>query len=203
MFLAIILCLSIILQGQVVECSISKTLCIQQTSNGCSKCDYYYNNLTSNISQKVEDNTYIGFCSSKIELFGIVHITDKFNLSLYGLQGHDTVVHCQYTGINGSGFMFTNITHLRMAYTTFHGCSVLNNGLSINVEESLMPFLTGIYVYHSFNIEMFHIKIIDGNGTGLAIIDTTGLVNISSCVFKNNQGCRQWGAWGGFSPPSF
>ena len=50
-----------------------------------------------------------------------------------------------------------------------------------------MQFLASIYIYYSMNVQIKHVRIEDGNGTGLAIIDTIGYVEVAYSLFKNNS----------------
>ena len=116
----------------------------------------------------------------------MIHITHKTNVSLRGLQDQSTAVHCQHVGQNGPGFMFTSITELHIVSISFHGCGFIHKWLTI-IRNRTIPFLASIYIYNSKNIHISHVRVQDGNGTGLAIIDTTGLVNITYSTFKNNS----------------
>lgn len=179
----------LVIQSVAVK-SFSKIVCIRaftegSESNGCNSCDRY-GNLSHELSHEVEDHTELRFCGSRTRLFDLIHITHKTDITLHGLHNQSTTVHCQHVGQNGPGFMFTNITELHIASISFHGCGFMHKWLTI-IKNTTIPFMASIYIYNSKNVHISHVRVEDGNGTGLAIIDTTGLVNITYSMFKNNS----------------
>ena len=176
-----------------------KIICIQESEGNqtseCSNCGRY-GMLTSNLSQLVEDNTELKFCNSQTKLFDLIHIDRKANVSLNGFSYNNHIImariQCQkvrdrYTPGNGAGFRFTNISRLQIANLSFIGCGAIHKGSTILNNSKTMDFLASIYIYYSVNVLIRQIKIEDGNGTGLAIIDTTGYVEVSYSFFKNNS----------------
>ena len=167
-------------------------LCIQEIgfdqSYECSKC-HWYGNLTSSLSLYIEDNTEVKFCHSQMILFDLIHIANKTNVSLYGVGHHTlTAVQCQQVrNVDGSGFRFTNITQLRIMNISFLGCGAIHEGSTIFHGNKTMQFLASLYIYNSINVQINNIRIKDGNGTGLAVIDTTGYVEVAYSLFKNNS----------------
>ena len=172
----------------------SKIICIQEhegnQSSDCSKCGWY-GKLTSNLSLLIEDNTELKFCNNQTILFDLIHIDDKTNVSLYSSNYNNvTVIQCQEVRNvhgNGAGFRFTSIIQLQIANITFLGCGAIHNGSTILNSSKTMPFLASVYIYYTTNVSIKQVRIEDGNGTGLAIIDTTGYVEVAFSLFKNNS----------------
>ena len=191
MYYANVLCL--LAHALAVESRSRKTvLCIQEfQSSECSdyECDWY-GNLTFNLSQYIKNNTEIKFCESQVTLFDLIHITNKTNLLLHGISYHTlTTVQCEQDfvrNVNGSGFRFTNIIQLQIMNILFIGCGAIHDGSTIFYDKTIQ-FLASIYIYYSINVQIKYVRIEDGNGTGLAIIDTTGYVEVAYSSFKNNS----------------
>ena len=178
-----IVCIFVVLHSLAIS-SVSRKICIQHSTeqnNGCSKCDWY-GNLSDTTTRHVEDDTNLEFCSSRISLLELIHIANKTNVSVHGSLHYSTEVHCKSVEDSETGLMFTNITQLQISYVSFHGCGAIHKGLSVN----RMPFLASVYIYYSINVGINHVSVEDGNGTGLAIIDTTGYVEVTYSMFKNN-----------------
>lgn len=133
MYYANVLCL--LAHALAVESISKKTvLCVQGLqSSECNnyKCDWY-GNLTSRLSQYIENNTEIKFCESQVTLFDLIHIANKTNILLHGISYHTlTAVQCQQDfvrNVNGSGFRFTNITQLQIMNILFIGCGAIHEG---------------------------------------------------------------------------
>jgi hypothetical protein len=121
----------------------------------------------------------------------LIHVNKKANVSLYGFNIM-TLIQCQNVrsasgkGL-GAGFRFTNISQLQIENLSFHGCGAIHNGsTNLNISQT-MDFLASIYIYYSVNVLVRQVRIEDGNGSGLAIINTTGYVEVSHSSFKNNS----------------
>ena len=122
-----------------------------------------------------------------MKLSDLIHVSNKTNVSIYGLS---TLIQCQNVRNdqgNGTGFRFTNISQLQIGNLSFHGCGAIHNGSTILNNSQTMDFLASIYIYYSVNVLVRQVRIEDGNGTGLAIIDTTGYVEVSHSFFNNNS----------------
>ena len=187
--LCLILALALLVDGIISK---ETVLCIQgfQTSE-CSGCDWY-GNLTSSLSLQIQNSTEVKFCESKVTLFSLIHIANKENVLLHG-TGHNTstVIQCQQDFVgndNGTGFRFTNIVQLQIMKLSFIGCGAIHDGSTLFYgNKNTMPFLASIYIYYSTDVQIKHVEIENGNGTGLAIIDTTGYVEVAYSIFKNNS----------------
>ena len=184
--------LILLTQTLAAESISTKIICIKEStdnhSSDCSKCGRY-GTLTSNLSLLIEDNTELKFCNNQtIILFDLIHIDNKTNVSLH--SSNVTVIECQEVRNahgNGAGFRFTNIIQLQITNITFLGCGAIHGGSTILRSSKTMPFLASIYIYYSTNVSIKQVRIENGNGTGLAIIDTTGYVEVAFSLFKNNS----------------
>ena len=194
MYYANVLCL--LAHALAVE-SVSKrtVLCIQEfQSSECSGFNHecnWYGNLTSSLSLRTENNTEVKFCENEVILFDLIHIANRENILLYGVNHTSTVIRCQQDfvrNVNGSGFRFTNIMQLQIMKVVFIGCGAIHDGsTTFHGNNNTMQFLASIYIYYSINVQIQHVRIENGNGTGLAIIDTTGYVEVAHSIFKNNS----------------
>ena len=88
---------------------------------------------------------------------------------------------------NGTGFRFTKISQLQIANLSFLGCGAIHDGSTILNSNKTMHFLASIYIYYSVGVLIRKVRIEDGNGTGLAIIDAAGYVEVAYSFFKNNS----------------
>ena len=165
----------------------TKTFTRSAQSTSCNKCDWY-GNLSHSLSLHIEDNTVLMFCSDKTVLSDLIHIANKTNVSLLGLANTSTVIHCRKSGNGSPGLRFTNIIQLQISNISLLGCGALHDGLTFTVNSTTtIPFLASIYIYNSTDIHIQYVNIEDGNGTGLAIIDTVGFVKVAYSNFKNNS----------------
>ena len=73
----------------------------------------------------------------------------------------------------------TNEVNISLYGLGYHTLRVYGN--------KMMQFLASFYIYNSVNVLIKHVRIEDGNGTGLAITDTTGYVEVAYSFFKNNS----------------
>ena len=91
--------------------------------------------LTPNLLLLIEDNTELKFCNSQTKLFGLIHVSNNTNVSLYDFSYSMTLILCQNAPGNSAGYRFTNISQLQIENLSFHGCGAIHNGSWINYPQ--------------------------------------------------------------------
>ena len=185
-WITIFLCLLLLYQAVHI---LSITICILANAEKHG-CDYHhcdscsYGNLSQSLLGEVEDNTQLKFLSSRTMLSGLMQIVNRTNISFIGSQMYDSEIFCENN--YDSGLMFRNVTKLEIAYILFYGCGAAHKWLTI-IGNRTIPFMASVYIYFSVNVKILHATVKDGNGTGLALIDTTGKVEVLDSIFRNNS----------------
>ena len=162
---------------------------VNNTNNKISdtscKCDNHWK--VDTLSDLLNNsNTTVMFCDSFFELEQSIEVEGKVNISLRGLEGGETIIECT----QGIGLSFTSLIDITISDLTFAGCGEIFDSTSLNftTNMSTVNFLVSIYIYNCTNVIIERVNVIDSRGTGIAIFDTDGLVNIQDSIFSNNGG---------------
>jgi len=97
-------------------------------------------------------------------------------VSLLGAPGN-TVIQCEV----GAGLIFNGTTHTnksmdtRIQHMSFHGCGA-----------PVKNILAALYFVRHCHVELSHVTLLNSNGSGLALINVSGGVNVSHSLFFNN-----------------
>ena len=97
-------------------------------------------------------------------------------ISLLGAPGN-TVIQCEV----GAGLIFNGTTHMNKSMDTcirhmsFHGCGA-----------PVKNTLAALYFVRHCHVELSHVTLFNSNGSGLALINVSGGVNVSRSLFFNN-----------------
>ena len=122
-----------------------------------------------------------------------LNVTNRCHFSLYGndsLYPLIPTVKCK----RNAGVSFTNCCNIVLYNVQFQECGALHVSTSRNRTADTKPhkisFLiigVSLYFYNCTNVKMYHIGVVDSyQATGVVMYDTNGIVNVTSCVFKNN-----------------
>ena len=174
----------------IITCTSGETVYVENGLNchnfTCNK-EVWWSNL--------EDNTEVIFWNSSSILPESIEVKDKVNISLRGLEENGTALHCK----KGVGVTFINVTNLSISSLTFSECAVIHNSTSLNTNtyQSTLEILVGIYIYNCTNVDIKNSEVKDGNGTGIAFLDTTGNIKVVNSTFDNNCGNRSIPGGGG------
>jgi hypothetical protein len=124
------------------------------------------------------------FCGNFFKLKQPIEIEGLENISLRGLEGGGTTVECKV----GIGLSFANLTDVTVSDLTFIGCGESFDSTSLNftANTSTVNFLVSIYIYDCTNVTIERVNILESRGTGIAIFDTDGLVNVQDSTFSHN-----------------
>ena len=120
--------------------------------------------------------------------FYIPHIQLNTSIKFQGLYGvtfigdqQTTIIDCSLS--LASGVSFTNSEKVHLTNLVFEKCSVLQESTS----AATLQFYTSLYIFNVTDFDMHKVTVRNSSGLGLAMFDVGGLVNISYCVFNNNN----------------
>ena len=152
-------------------------------------------NISSNCSLICCNST----CYNSIDVMftsGKVHVlkegytfADLKNVRFTTTQvGIPSTIKCTNSDTNANpGIAFVKVTNLAIEYLNIVGCGMKHVSTSILKDEQFITFFSALYVQNSTNLSVRNVNISNSNGTGLAIIDTNGTVDIFDSVFNNNR----------------
>lgn len=129
-------------------------------------------------------NTTVMFCGNVFELEQSIKVEGQENISLRGLEGGGTTIECK----EGIGLSFASLTDVTVSDLTFIECGEIFDSTSLNftTNTSTVNFLVSIYIYDCTNVMIERVNISESRGTGIAIFDTDGRVNIQDSIFSHN-----------------
>lgn len=110
-------------------------------------------------------------------------------ISLLGAPGN-TVIQCEV----GAGLIFNGTAHVNKSmdaciqHISFQGCGAAVNSTS-----------AALYFVRHCHVELSHVMIYNSNGSGLALINMSGGVNVSHSLFFNNSLLQGGGVYINFS----
>jgi len=156
--------------------------------NGTNKAP---NNLTSfNLCNSTSYNSIkVMFTSGTIHMLTEHYIVSdllnvRFTVNQFGIP---STISCGSDIDSTPGITFIGITNLTIEYLNIVGCGMKHISTSISKRKQFISFLSALYVQNSTNLLVRNVNISNSNGTGLAIIDTIGAVNIVDSVFRDNK----------------
>ena len=179
--------LVIVLYLAVLTQALRERLCIrndQDSSNVTCNCDTV--RILDDLSEAAfEDNTDLILCGSQFDLTQSINVQNVQSLSVIGLGREDTTVHCS----NGTGLSFVNVTDMTISDITFTGCGRVFNSTSLNstTENTTLDFQAGIFIYNCTDMSVDHVTVRNSSGSGIAIFDTDGIVEVTHSTFINNR----------------
>ena len=156
------------------------------TSFNATTCSYTTTSIENAISNLTSDST-ITFYTDFVILDQVLTIIDKENILIQGKE--------KYTSINCSHFQagieFIRITNLTLKNLAFYSCSGKAYSNILYSSSCIPTFIrSGMLIHNSSNIEIEYLNISSSNGTGLAIVNTQGIIQLHKCNFSNNTGNR-------------
>ena len=160
--------------------------CIEKdanSSNASCNCDNHWK-LDALSDLLNNSNTVVMFCDNFFKFEQSIEVEGKVNISLRGLEGGETIIECK----EGIGLSFASLTDITVSDLTFTGCGKVFESTSLNftTNTSTVKFLVSIYIYNCTDVTIERVNMIESRGTGVAIFDTDGLVNIQDSTFSNN-----------------
>jgi len=109
----------------------------------------------------------------------------RFTVSQAGIP---STIKCTNGDSNANpGIAFIKVTNLVIEHLNIVGCGMKHISTSILKDQQFITFLSALYVQNSTDLSVHNVNISSNNGTGLAIIDTNGRVDISGSIFNNNR----------------
>ena len=153
------------------------------SSNRTCNCDNHWKlDALSDLVNK--SDTTLMFCDSFFELAQPIKVECRMNISLRGLERGGTTINCK----EEIGLSFATVTDIIISDLTFTGCGKVFDSTSLNfsTNTSTLDFLVSIYIYNCTNVMIERVSVIESRGTGIAIFDTDGLVEVLNSTFSNN-----------------
>lgn len=146
--------------------------------------------LEDAVNQSI-NNTALDFCDEVNHISGMVSFQKRSNLSLQGYHKFGTVLYCPLG--EESGLKFTEIENLTIVKLKFVGCGAVHNSTTLDTisENSSLTFLTSVYILNCKHVTVMEVSVVDSNGTGTAIFDANGHINLDNSTFRRNY-VRKW-----------
>ena len=148
---------------------------------------------------KVSQSTHIVIeIKSDLILNDTIHFGIICNKSVpIEIKGNNSTVRCSSISIQevrqdkGQGLYFDSLQNLSVRDLIFLHCGSLQSSTSRNVSgtgsDSTYLFPTTLYFLNCSNVSVININVSHSAGTGAALFDTIGRVNILNCTFENNK----------------
>ena len=186
MLFAFIASLSVVLYLSTTAEASGGIQCIGKNAN-CTNASCYCDNqweLAALSDLLNNNNTIVMFCDNFLELEQSIAVEGRENITLRGLEGDGTTIQCK----EGIGLSFINLTDVTVLDLTFIGCGEFFDSTSLNFTngKSTVQFLVSIYIHNCTDVMIKRVNVTESKGTGIAIFDTDGLVNVHDSTFSNN-----------------
>jgi hypothetical protein len=155
----------------------AKIICIDNSNNSCPECDV--NATTHALSEHLDAAIlHVRLCSPQILLEGSISINGKSYVRIESYSGM-SVIFCK----NERKFVikFGSVSNMTLQNVVIEKCGAEHVSTSINVASR-----SSVYIINSLNIYLLNVHIMRSDGTGLTIIDSSGLIRIENCTFEKN-----------------
>ena len=134
----------------------------------------------------LNNSMILRFNTSELTLTALISIEGKKNISLLGMIG-GTKISCYPSDASnhsntGAGLAFIAVKNLTLANLTFEKCGALHNNCN-----SVKRFQCSIYILNCSDINIANLVVRNSSGTGVALFDTFGNVNIEKSYFEWNR----------------
>ena len=178
----------LLLITSLFSCSNAAILCINNVNNSCVECDASYSSEYMVQKEEMKEDFTLKICSDSVKLDKPFHVQNLDSVRITGEANTTSLLVCSG---NSSGLKFTNITYLEIKNVEIQFCGALHNSTSLKEIDSILSmktlFRSSIYIVNSSDVSIVNVIITSSNGTGLAIIDTNGRVEIKDSKFHNNK----------------
>ena len=140
----------------------------------------------------LNDSMVLRFNTSELTLTTLLSIEGKKNISLLGMSG-GTKISCYPPDVSnhsntGAGLAFIAVQNLTLANLTFEECGALQSTNTIgHPNTSVTKFRCTIYILNSSDISIANVVVKNSSGTGVALLNTFGVVNIDNSYFEWNR----------------
>ena len=143
-------------------------------------------NFSSFIVNEVRDNTLIQLIDDFVALREHVKIINKSRIQIQGIK-MGSVIECNdiQGKENGFGFSFIQTVNLSLYKLTVRNCGALENSTTIYDNHTL--FRAAMYFSNCSDIRAKDVSFEDNIGTGVAMFDCDGSIDIETCNFINNK----------------
>ena len=161
-----------------IEIDASDGVCVSLESNEdfeCIHCD-----SVMCIMKNANDSTHIQFVSKTFLLEETLHISNREDIRLEGTAQPETRIKCKEQSQERIGLEFMNIQNLVIINITVEGCGVWSP------RPFLPRFYSAIFLVHCTHVYISGVRVLQSVGSGLAIIDTNGIVTVEESAFENN-----------------
>lgn len=172
-------------QSSIVNYSWNSTICIGDASQKKhSNCSVVFPSFKSAL--EVSNNTLIQILDKQVTINNNISFVNKTGIGIQGVAEGTNLACDNGTNI---GMEFVAVTDLFLHRIVIRNCGALHYSTTINGSDYQNPslFKVAIYMENCTNVEMVNVTIDNSIGTGLAMFDCTGLVNIHYCSFTNNR----------------
>ena len=153
----------------------------------------------------ITDNTLVHILNGTY-LHNTTNSTLTFsNVSIIGNGADATVVKCDNTVSNGSGFGFVDASNISIRGLAILGCGQLRNSTTVNGPKdlTLLLFRAALYYLNARDVIIDDVIVNNSIGMGVAMYDVNGIVKVTRSTFSNNsvpnKESSQYPGGGGFS----
>ena len=168
------------------SCMNAANICIIDSVNyNHIECDEIFSEGNMSAIEEIKEDLYLKICSDSLKLTQLLHLQNLDTIEVTGEANAISLIDCE----RESGLRFTNISKLKIMNLEIRSCGALFYSTSQNHSDPDVNtlFRSSIYIINSSDVSIVNIAITDSNGTGLAMIDTNGRVEIKDSKFHNNK----------------
>ena len=152
--------------------------CLIKNGGACKTFDYaLINGLSSFTTVMIHEGVY------SINLHNL-SFYDLADVAIYGAGSNLTIIKCSF----GTGLGFFNVKQLVLANFILLGGGRIMNSTSINITTGdLALFRVALYLMNCSDVTIEGLEVTNSTGTGLAMYDVTGKVDMINSVFQYNK----------------
>ena len=162
-------------------------MCIFEDENACTNCSFNVSMQDIQVFLETSNASGINFvlCSEQVLLHGLVQFENKSFIEISIFEGFSKII-CDNTN---SGLKFSHIGTLVLNNIAILHCGVeyLSTSLNTTSGDTFVSFRSSVYIENSADINIINITIANSDGTGMAIIDTNGIILIENSTFEGNS----------------
>ena len=162
-------------------------MCIFEDENACTNCSFNVSMQDIQTFLETSNTSEVNFvlCSERVLLHRLVQFENKSFIEISTYEGFSKII-CDNTD---SGLKFSQIGTLVLNNIAILHCGVeyLSTSLNTTSGDTFVSFRSSVYIENSADINIINITIANSDGTGMAIIDTNGIILIENSRFEGNS----------------
>ena len=114
-------------------------------------------------------------------------LEDLHDIQIRSNANNPAVIICHNNSDVDTGVAFLRVHNLIIEHLNIVGCGMKCITSSYHGIGNFIYARTTLYIQNSTGVFLVGFQVFNSTGIGLLVYDTSGLVNITRCTFKNNK----------------